>query len=63
VETVHLAEFVSTCLGVGDGGDGIPLGFDDMAWEDLGLSVDDIPEIIEKVKNQVEKCSTLVSLS
>lgn len=63
VETVHLAEFVSTCLGVGDGGDGIPLGFDDMAWEDLDLSVDDIPEIIEKVKSQVEKCSTLVSLS
>ena len=62
VQTVHIAEFVSTCLGVGDGGDGTTHGFSDEAWESLNLSVDDIPKIIDAVKKEVEKCTTLVSL-
>jgi len=61
VQIVHLAEFICTCLGIGDGGDGTTMGFSEIAWHDLGMSVDDIPRIIEKVKSEVARNSVLSS--
>jgi len=62
VQIVHLAEFVCTCLGIGDGGDGTTMGFSEIAWSDLGMSVDHIPKIIENVKAEVARSTILSSL-
>ncbi len=61
-QAVHLAEFVCTCLGIGDAGDGFANGFSESAWHDLGLSVDDIPRIIEAVTQEAELSSSVLSL-
>lgn len=51
-QIVHMAEFVCTCLSIGDGGDGATRGFDDDVWDKLGLSDENIPEIIEMVSTE-----------
>lgn len=61
-QAVHLSEFVCTCLGVGDGGDGLAKGCSESAWHDLGVSTEDIKEIIEEVKSSVARNSTIMGL-
>lgn len=62
VQAVHLSEFVCTCLGVGDGGDGFVKGFSESAWHDLGILTDDIRDIIDEVKTGVARNSKIMSL-
>lgn len=47
-QIVHIADFASMQEGIGDYGDKAPEGFSDRAWEDLGLEVTEIPELIER---------------
>lgn len=60
IRIVHITEFVCTCLGIGDAGDGQTRGFDDASWEALGLNTDDIPKIIQSVRDQVEGCDAML---
>jgi HD-like signal output (HDOD) protein len=60
IRVVHITEFICTCLGIGDAGDGQTRGFDDVSWEALGLDVDDIPKIIQSVQDQVDGCDPML---
>jgi len=62
VQAVHLADSICTSLGIGDGGDGIPAAFSNSAWYDLDLSVTNMPDIIEHVTQEANRCETLLSL-
>jgi HD-like signal output (HDOD) protein len=61
IRIVHITEFICTCLGIGDAGDGQTRGFDDSSWDALGLNVDDIPKIIKSVEDQVDGCEPLLA--
>ncbi len=61
-QAVHLSDFVCTCLGLGDGGDGFTKGFSESAWHDLGLSVESIPKVMERAIEEATRCESLLTL-
>lgn len=63
VQLVHLANFVSNNQGFGRSEEGFPDSFDHGSWEALGLSLEDIPELIEDVRREGERCESFVQLA
>lgn len=61
VEVTHLADFICTDLGIGDGSDGLTRGFKDAAWHNLALEIEDIPAIIDQVLEEAGRCDSLLS--
>ena len=60
---VHIANFVCNNRGVDNGTSGAATGFSDSCWEWLGLSVDEIPAIIEMADEEAKKSPTLMLLA
>jgi HD-like signal output (HDOD) protein len=54
-QLVHIADFVCNNQGFGRRSQVLPGAFDENAWDSLGLSLDRVPEIIEKVKEEGER--------
>lgn len=63
VYLVHLADFVCNNQGYSRSEAGFPMEFDDGSWEALGLTIEQIPEIIEKVKEEGSRSEGLWDLS
>jgi putative nucleotidyltransferase with HDIG domain len=59
---IYLANFICNNRGIGNGTGFFPEGFYDDIWDDLGLSVEDIPEIIKNVKKKTDKAKELLRL-
>ena len=57
---VHIANFACLNQGIGVGIDRFPVSFYDPAWESIGLSVDDIPSILEAVNEQTQKAREIL---
>lgn len=55
VQLVHLADFICSNQGYGRRTQALPATFDENAWDALGLSLDRVPEIIDKVKEEGER--------
>jgi HD-like signal output (HDOD) protein len=51
-QLVHLADFVCVNQSVGDTLEGLYDGFSPGAWHDLGLSVDEAPQMLEDLKEE-----------
>ncbi len=62
-ELLNIANFICNNQGITNGTPLQSLGFSDLAWEELGLSLDDSREIIESVRVEAEKSQVLLSLS
>ena len=60
---VHIANFVCNNRGIDNGTSVPPEGFSDACWEWLGLSVDEIPAIIEMADQDAKKSQTLMLLA
>ncbi len=54
-QMVHLADFVCVNQSIGSTLEGLYDGFSEGAWHDLGLSIDQVPRILEDVKEEAEK--------
>ena len=55
VYLVHLADFICNNQGFGRRTQTLPVSFDETAWDALGLSLNRVPEIIEKVREEGER--------
>jgi len=55
VQLVHLSDFVCNNQGFGRAESGFPEEFDQGAWEALGLDLNQVPEIIEKVRKEGQR--------
>lgn len=55
VTLVHLADFVCNNQGLGRLEEASPESFDDGAWDSLGLSLDQVPEIVAAVRAEGER--------
>jgi HD-like signal output (HDOD) protein len=55
VQLVHLSDFVCNNQGFGRAESGFPEEFDQGAWEALGLDLEQVPEIIEKVQEEGQR--------
>lgn len=55
VQLVHLADFICSNQGYGRRTQALPAAFDESAWDSLGLSLDRVPEIIDKVREEGER--------
>ena len=60
---VHIANFVCNNRGIDNGTSVPPEGFSDACWDWLGLSVEEIPAIIEMADQDAEKSQTLMLLA
>ena len=60
-QLIHLANFACNNQGIDSGMDIFPTTFSQSAWFDSGLSVEDIPEIIEQVNEETAKSTVLVA--
>jgi len=63
VQLVHFANFACSNQGFDRLETGFPMGFDDGAWEGLGLTLEQVPEIIDQVKIQGERSEVFWDLS
>jgi two-component system cell cycle response regulator len=54
-QLVHIADFICNNQGFGRRLQVLPGTFDESAWDSLGLSLERVPEIIEKVKEEGER--------
>ena len=54
-QLVHLADFVCSNQGFGRRTQVLPAAFDNSAWDALGLTLDRVPEIIDKVRAEGER--------
>ncbi|MFQ5428345.1 MAG: HDOD domain-containing protein [Thermodesulfobacteriota bacterium] len=62
-QILHIADFICNNQGLDNGLGVPPTSFSDDAWENLGLSVDDISEIIDKVRLESENSAILLALA
>ncbi|NCC50994.1 MAG: HDOD domain-containing protein [Spartobacteria bacterium] len=60
-QLIHLANFACNNQGIDSGMDIFPTTFSESSWFDTGLSVDDIPAIIEEVNQETAKSTVLVA--
>ncbi len=59
-EIIHVADYTCTNEGISGGVEGWTNEYIDSAWKSLGASLDDIPEIIHAVREQLKKSPLLV---
>lgn len=62
VNLCHAAKYICTLEKLGDYGDVVPI-FNQSAWKELGLSVQDIPGIVEKIKSESVKSEILLAIA
>lgn len=62
-QTIHLADFICRSLGIGTSLGSISSArrFYDNVWADLGVSVDDLPAIIDRVNKEEQRCVTIIA--
>ncbi|MCP4677217.1 MAG: HDOD domain-containing protein [Deltaproteobacteria bacterium] len=58
---VHISNFICNNQGYGRKESGFPDAFDHGAWDALGLSLNQVPEIIEKVQEEGERSATFIN--
>ena len=59
---IHLADFLSESLGMGNAGDSLVPEFSEAAWGHSGLSEERLPDIVEELQLQFEEvCAILLS--
>jgi len=61
-EYVYIANFISNNRGIDNGTGFFPEMFYDDVWEDLQISVEDIPSIIESIASELENAQQLLKL-
>ena len=59
---IYLANFISNNRGYNNGTGTFPTHFYDDIWDDLKLSAEDIPQIIEEVNEDIEKAKNLLRI-
>ena len=59
---VYIADFIACNRGYDNGNEAFLEGFYEDIWDDLGLTVEDIPEIIDSIDDEVEKARQLLRL-
>ncbi|PID27945.1 MAG: hypothetical protein CSB55_07120 [Candidatus Cloacimonadota bacterium] len=59
---IYLADFICNNRGIDNGTGFFPESFYDDIWDELDLSIDDIPEILESVQKSVEKAKALIKI-
>lgn len=62
VNLVHTANYICTLERLGDYGDSSPT-FKQSVWREMGLSVKDIPEIVDKIKEESVKSEILLAIA
>ena len=62
-ELIHLANFTCNNQGIDNGTGGFPGGFSEAAWFDCGISLEDVPEIIEQVNAEVDRSNIMLATS
>lgn len=60
VEIVHLADWMTHHLGIGDAGDGVIERFDDEAWIDIGLDIAQFPNLINSLAEASQEARLLI---
>jgi HD-like signal output (HDOD) protein len=58
-QMVHLADFICVNQSIGDTLEGFYDDFSPGAWHDLGLSVDQVPQMLEDLKDEAERSDVL----
>ena len=58
-QIVHLADFVCVNQSIGHTLEGLYEGFSEGAWHDLGLSADEIPEMIDDLKEEAVRSEVM----
>ncbi|RKX80286.1 MAG: HDOD domain-containing protein [Spirochaetes bacterium] len=61
--TVHLANYFANTFEIGFAGDRYPQKTEEMVFEHLGISIDDLEEIEESVNSEIEKASIFLKLT
>ncbi|MFH1147047.1 MAG: HDOD domain-containing protein [Pseudomonadota bacterium] len=61
-QVVHLANFMCNNQGIDNGIEAFPSGFSQSSWHDTGLSVDDIPKLIDEVNEEAAKSDVMMAL-
>ncbi|MCK4303691.1 MAG: HDOD domain-containing protein [Candidatus Eisenbacteria sp.] len=54
-QMVHLADFICVNQSIGQTLEGLYDGFSEGAWYDLGLSVDEVPQMLDDLKEEAER--------
>jgi HD-like signal output (HDOD) protein len=62
-KVVHLANFACNNQGISNGVETFPSTFSSSAWYDVGLSVDDIPEIIDEVNRLTAEADAIIAIA
>lgn len=60
IQVVHLSNFICNNQGLDNGIEAFPSGFCESSWDGMGLSVDNIPEIIKEVNEETAKSEMMV---
>jgi HD-like signal output (HDOD) protein len=63
VQFVHLGNFVCNNQGLARHEEGFPQSFDHGAWNTTGLRIEDVTEIIERVRKEGERSASFVELA
>jgi hypothetical protein len=58
----HVANFICNNQNIGDSGDTVAPAFFESVWKRLAICEDDMPDIIEKVKDEAVQSEVLLSL-
>lgn len=59
---VYVADFIATNRGLHTGGGCASQDFDDSVWQELGINVDNIPQIINDTESEVIKAKELIKI-
>ena len=59
VEIVHLADWMTHHMGIGDAGDGVIDRFDDQAWIDVGLDIEQFPHLMSSLSEAAQAARVL----
>ncbi len=60
---IHIADFICNNQSIDNGTGGMPTSFSDEAWNNLGISVDDIRSIIEYVRAEAARSPLMLALA
>ncbi len=60
-QVIHIADYSCVSEGISGGVEGWNSDYIESAWKELGISLDDIPEIIEKVRKKLRESPLLVA--
>lgn len=59
-QLVHLSDFICDNQGYGRRRQVLPASFDESAWESLGLTLDAVPDIIDRVREEGERSEVFI---